>query len=192
MSFGVILGWVIGTQQASMGGPSQPVQMAAPAESGEPQRTAPPLDDARARTLTARFEENPRDAGTAVELGDVYFAAEQWDDALTWYGRAQEIDPSNADASAGLGAGYLYTNRFDQAIAQLDRAIDLNPNHQRAMLNKGLALAFGREDLRGASEEWKRAVAVAADSPEGQTARRLLESLAAGHDAGSTPATESP
>ena len=56
------------------------------------------------------------------------------------------------------------------------------------MLNKGIVLAFGKQDLRAAAEEWKKVVALAPQSPEGEAARRALEGVAAAHagEAGTT------
>ena len=56
------------------------------------------------------------------------------------------------------------------------------------MLNKGIVLAFGKQDLAGAEAAWKQVVALAPDSPEGQAARRGLEGIAAaGHGGAATP-----
>jgi tetratricopeptide (TPR) repeat protein len=191
MAFGIILGWVIGTQQvASGGGVSPPAPVAAAPAAAPTQRAMPPLDESRLRTLTGQFDRDPRRAETAVEIANVYFDAERWDDAIVWYERALEIDPANADASTDLGVSYFYTSRTDRALAQFEHSLQMDPTHTKAMLNKGIVLAFGREDLRGATEEWKRVVSLAADSPEGEAARRLLEGVAAAHggDVGLVPA----
>jgi hypothetical protein len=53
------------------------------------------------------------------------------------------------------------------------------------MLNQGLVLAFGKQDLAAAEAVWKNLVAIAPESPEGQAARRALEGIAAaGHSTG--------
>ena len=63
-------------------------------------------------------------------------------------------------------------------------ALAINPTHTKTMLNKGIVLAFGKEDLKGAAEEWKKVVELAPDTPEGQAARRALEGVAAAHAGG--------
>ncbi len=64
-----------------------------------------------------------------MQLANVYFDAERWEEAIRWYERALEIDPSNADASTDLGVSYYYTNRPDQALAQFDRSLAIDPSH---------------------------------------------------------------
>ena len=56
------------------------------------------------------------------------------------------------------------------------------------MLNQGIVLAFGKQDLEGAQTAWKQVVEISPDSAEGQAAKRAIETMAgAGHP--TTPAT---
>lgn len=177
MCFGVILGWVIGTQQA---GPRSPV--AAPAaQQQQPQQQPPPLDEGRVQALKTIIESDPRNASAHTQLANVYFDAERWDDAIEWYERSLTLQPNDPDVSTDLGVSYYYTNRPDQALAQFDRSLQLDPKHTKTMLNKGIVLAFGKQDLSAAAEEWKKVVELAPDSPEGQAARRALEGVASAH-----------
>lgn len=182
MCFGVILGWVIGTQQAKSAGVTvAPPAAAAAAPAPEPQaaRQVAPLDEDRVKALTADLQNDPKNASTMVELANTYFVAERFDDAIGWYSKALAIDPRNADASTDLGVSYFYTDRADDALAQFERSLQIDPKHTKTLLNKGIVLAYGKEDLRGAIEEWKKVATLAPDSVEGQTARQMLESLAA-------------
>ena len=107
-----------------------------------------------------------------------------WDEAIQWYRRAIELDPKNADASTDLGVSLYYTNKADDALAQFEQSLKIDPKHTKTLLNKGIVLAFGKQDLKAASEEWKKVVTLAPDSPEGQAARRALEGVAAAHAGG--------
>jgi tetratricopeptide (TPR) repeat protein len=190
MFFGVILGWVIASQIAENQAPGRAVQPAAPAPAaaGQP---APVLDQQRVDALMAAIKQNPNDAGAHVELGNAYFDAERWQDAIPFYERAFQLDSKNPNVSTDLGVAYYQTNRTDDALAQFDKSLAIDPTHTKTLLNKGIVLAFGKEDLNGASEEWKKVVALAPDSPEGQAARRALEGVAAAH-AGQAPDTATP
>jgi tetratricopeptide (TPR) repeat protein len=183
MLFGVILGWVIGTQQA---GPR--VSTAAPPTVQQQQQPqAPPLDEGRVQALTTIVQSDPKNAAAHVQLANVYFDAERWEDAIEWYEKALVLDPNNPDVSTDLGVSYYYTNRPDEALARFERSLKIDPKHTKTMLNKGIVLAFGKQDLRSAAEEWKKVVELAPDSPEGQAARRALEGVASAH-AGEAPA----
>src|SRR5687768_16127110 len=180
MCFGVILGWVLATQEASRSQPVLPVQTAAAAPAAT-ERQAPALDEARVRTLQSAIEKDPKNAENFTQLGNVYFDAEQWPNAIDAYERSLKLNPNDADVSTDLGVSYYYTNRTDQALAQFERSLSISPNHTKTLLNKGIVLAFGKENLQAAADEWKKVVELAPDSAEGQAARRALEGVAAAH-----------
>lgn len=180
MCFGIILGWVLATQEAARS-PAAPAGPPAAAPAATGQRQAPALDEARVRALQAAIEQDPRNADNFAQLGNAYFDAEQWPNAIDSYERSLKLDPNNADVSTDLGVSYYYTNRTDDALAQFERSLKMSPNHTKTLLNKGIVLAFGKENLQAAAEEWKKVVALSPDSPEGQAARRALEGVAAAH-----------
>src|SRR5579872_2714128 len=87
IAFGLIAGWIIGTQQASVHTPVAPATQAAAAASGSD--TAPRaalLDDARVNALKSVAEHEPKNAKPRVELANLYFDAERYEDAIKWYG----------------------------------------------------------------------------------------------------------
>jgi tetratricopeptide (TPR) repeat protein len=180
MCFGVILGWVIASQQPLGEGAAAP-QAASPAAETPAGQPPPALDEAKVRDLTATIQKEPQNAVAHAELGNAYFDAERWNDAIQWYERSLKITPNNPDVSTDLAVSYYYTNRTDEALAQFERSLKLNPNHTKTLLNKGIVLAFGKQDLASAAEEWKKVVQLAPESPEGQAARRALEGVAAAH-----------
>jgi cytochrome c-type biogenesis protein CcmH/NrfG len=188
MCFGVILGWVIGVQQAGgrfAGAPA--ATAAAPAQggvAGQPQ--APPLDEARVQSLMTVIKNDPKNAGAAVQLGNTFFDAERYPEAIKWYEESLRIDPSNPDASTDLGVSFYYTGQTDRALQQFSHSLKLDPKHTKTLLNQGIVLAFGKQDLAGAQASWKQVVELAPGSPEAQAAQRALEGItAAGH--GATP-----
>jgi tetratricopeptide (TPR) repeat protein len=186
--FGIILGWVIGTQQARRAGPAPaPTAAAQPASAGV-QQQAPVLDESRVQALNTILQSDPKNVNATVQLGNVYFDAERWDDAIKWYNRALELDPRNADASTDLGVSYYYSNKPDEALAQFEKSLAISPTHTKTLLNKGIVLAFGKQDLKAAATEWQKVVDLAPDSPEGQAARRALEGIRSAHANGGSAA----
>ena len=190
MCFGVILGWVVATQQAGGGRPvpaAAPVQAAAPAAAPGTGNTRqpPPLDEAKVQGLETILKSDPKNAGAAVQLANAYFDAERYPDAIKWYEQAIALKPDDPDASTDLGVSYYYTGQADRALQQFDKSLKLNPKHTKTMLNQGIVLAFGKRDLAAAAEAWKKVVDLAPESPEGQAARRGLEGIASasGHTA---------
>jgi cytochrome c-type biogenesis protein CcmH/NrfG len=186
MCFGVILGWVLATQEANRPSQVAPVQAPAAAPAATGQRQPPALDEARVKTLQAAIQKDPQNAGNYAQLGNVYFDAEQFPSAIDAYEHSLRINPNDPDVSTDLGVSYFYTNRADEALAQFERSLKMSPNHTKTLLNKGIVLAFGKENLPAATEEWKRVVSLSPDSAEGRAARQMLERVAASHAAQGT------
>jgi len=198
--FGLLVGWIIGSQQATPA-PAPPAQAAvadAPASSA-PQPAAK-FDASRAAQLEQQANANPRDAAVRAELGNLYFDAERYDQAITWYEASLKLQPNDPNVSTDLAITYYYTQQTDRALAQIDRSLAVDPRHLKSLLNKGIILAMGKNDLNGAQQVWEQLVAIAPDSTEARAAQQGLEgirsahgSTAAGMPAGAaTPPTSAP
>jgi tetratricopeptide (TPR) repeat protein len=180
--FGLVAGWVIGSQYATTR--AVPVAAAtAPAPAAQPAQppTPPPLDEAAVARLKGEADANPANAAPRVALANLYFDAERYSDAVTWYEAALKIDAKNADVSTDLGVSYYYLNQPDRALQQFEHSLSVNPKHTKTMLNLGIVRAFGKQDLEGASKAWEQVVAIAPASPEGQAARRALDAMRNAH-----------
>lgn len=177
--FGLMVGWIIGSQQAPPARTvtAQPTQAAAAAATP----VSVPLDESRAAELEAAADRDPRDAESRLQLGNMYFDAERFQEAARWYENALAIDPRNADASTDLGIAYYYMNQPDRALSQFEHALVADPGHTKALLNTGIVRAFGKQDLEGAARAWQRVVEMAPDTPEGRAARQALDGLRSAH-----------
>jgi tetratricopeptide (TPR) repeat protein len=174
--FGLIAGWIIGTQQALV---EPPTPAAAP--QAAPVTAAPVLDEAKVAAFKSVAEREPANAEPRRQLGNLYFDAERYDEAIRWYGDALKLDAKDVEVSTDLGVSYYYINQPDRALAQFDQSLKINPGHVKTMLNVGIVKAFGKQDLEGAQQAWEQVIKVAPDSPEGQAARRALDSLRSAH-----------
>jgi len=187
--FGVIVGWVLGSQQARGTVPvAAPVaQTQAAGGQAAPQGSqAIPLDQDRVRALQSVAEQNPRDAQPRVQLGNMFFDAEQYPQAISWYEQAMALSPKDPNLSTDLGVAYYYTNQPDRAIQQFEHSLSLDAKHTKTLLNMGIVRAFGKQDLDGARQAWEQVVAISPNTPEGQAAKKGLEGLQNAHPPGTT------
>jgi tetratricopeptide (TPR) repeat protein len=189
--FGLLIGWILGSQQGRGS-----VLVATPGvtqvQSSTPQPAAPapkPIDPQRVRILESSAQAAPSDAAPRIELGNLYFDAEQYPEAIRWYQEALRLDAKNVNVSTDLGVAYYYTSQPDQALAQFDRSLGIDPNHTKTLLNQGIVRAFGKQDLPGATQSWERVLQIAPDSDEGRAARRALDAVRNAHPdlTGQTP-----
>lgn len=183
MAFGLIAGWVIGSQQASGPVAARAAQTAeAPPAQGQAQQQAPPpLDEAEVRKTIELAERDPSNAAPKVRLGNLYFDAERYAEAAKWYEAALEIDSTDPDVSTDLGTAYYYLNQPDRALKQFEYSLKVDPKHTKTLLNIGIVRAFGKQDLEGAAQAWEQVLSIAPDSPEGQAAKRALDAMRSAH-----------
>jgi tetratricopeptide (TPR) repeat protein len=186
--FGLIAGWIIGSQQAAsrFAAPAPASQTSATSSTGTPgaggQTTrAAVLDETQVRALKSVAEREPSNAKPRIELANLYFDAERYDDAIKWYAEAATLQPNDVNVSTDLGVSYYYTNQPDKALAQFERSLAIDPKHAKTLLNVGIVRAFGKQDLDGASKAWQEVLKLAPDSPEAQAAKRALDSLKSAH-----------
>ena len=189
MCFGVIVGWLLATidadRAAARARTTTPVAQTATAGN---ERQPPTLDKARVQSLTTILQSDPKNAEAAEQLGTTYFEAQQFDEALKWYEEALRLDPENQDAISQLGMTLFVTRGADPALEQFERSLTLGPDHPGTLLNKGIVLWRGKNDLEGAGETWQRLVKAAPDTPEAELARQGLQAIGAGHEgAAETP-----
>lgn len=186
--FGLIVGWVIATQQtaadrarftrlaesAAASSPSTPA-------AGSSTQAPAILDESKVKALQTVAEGDPKNVGARTQLGDLYYDAGRFTDAIKWYGESLALNPKDVSVSTDLGVSYYYNSETDRAIEQLEHSLVIDPSHAKTLLNLGVVRAFGKQDLKGATELWTRLVEIAPQSPEGRQAQQALDSLSSAH-----------
>jgi len=187
IAFGLIAGWIIGTEQVKPAAPPAPQAAVAPASAGASGTRAAIVDEAKVNALKAIAAKDPANAKPRIELGDLYFDAERYDDAITWYEQAVKLQPKDENLSTDLGVCYYYTNQPDKALERFDASLKINPKHVKTLLNLGIVRAFGKQDLAGATKAWEQVLAIDPNGPEGQAAKRAIDTLKSAHGAAGGP-----
>jgi preprotein translocase subunit SecA len=69
-----------------------------------------------------------------------------------------KINPRNVTVSTDLAVCYYNTNQTDKALTQIDHSLSVDPRHAKTLLNQGIIRAFGKSDLKGATQSWQQVV----------------------------------
>ena len=190
---GLIIGWILLSQRPADRLTPQPTETAQGNLNVDAARLPRPIDEARAEALRTAVARDPEDAEPRVELGNLYFDAERFVEAIVWFEQALGLNPHDVDVSTDLGVSYYYTNQPDRALEQLERTLALDPKHPKTILNIGIVRAFGKQDLDGAEAAWQQIIEIAPDSPEARTAQEALDTMRAAHPGrGDTALSPSP
>src|SRR5262249_47614594 len=158
--FGLIAGWIIGAQQATTvpRAPAPQSPAAAPASSASTTRAAV-VDQAQVNALKSVADRETSNPKPRTELGNLYFDAERYDEAIKWYADAMTLAPNDPNVSTDLGVSYYYTNQPDKALEQFAHSLTIDPKHTKTLLNVGIVKAFGKQDLEGAAQAWQQVIA---------------------------------
>ena len=125
------------------------------------------LDKATAPLLEA-IKNNPNDLESIVGLGNVYYDAQQYSQAIHYYEQALQLRPENADVITDLGTAYWYTGDADKAIAQFKRSLKIRPNHAATLFNLGIVEWQGKMDPSAAVTAWEQLLTTNPDYPQKQ------------------------
>src|SRR5215211_8910467 len=94
--FGLIAGWIIGSQyESARRQPPSATQAAASAPAAAQQQAAPPLDEAKVTAFRSAAEKEPKNPAPRAQLGDLYFNSERFDDSIKWYEQALALTPND-------------------------------------------------------------------------------------------------
>jgi len=160
---GLVIGYVLRASQsptASAG--SSSVAAARPAPAAPPSANPPTLDqmkqmaDHQAAPVLAKLKSDPKNAALLIELGAMYHAAHQFNEAASYYGRAVQADPKNAIARTKLAISLYREGNADAAITQLDQTLRDHPGDANALFNLGMIRWQGKQDGVGALAAWQQ------------------------------------
>ena len=148
---GLAIGYVLAEQQAVQPRTAQAVEGGAASEglpAGHPpvdggqSPAASRLPEARVQELLGLLSQSPDDARLMVQLGNLYYDAERWQEARMWYERARELEPSDPDLATDLAVVYRALGQPATSLELLDEVVESRPEHWQALYNKVVILHF--------------------------------------------------
>ena len=108
-----------------------------------------------ATPLLEAVRKDPSDFESTVKLGNLYYDAQQYPEAIKYYEAALKLHPENPDVRTDLGTSYWYTGDADHAIAEFQKSLKYRPDHPGTLFNLGVVRWQGKMDPAGAVTAWK-------------------------------------
>jgi cytochrome c-type biogenesis protein CcmH/NrfG len=136
----------------------------------------PDPDVAKLAELQSCLASNPNDLSCTMQLGQLYYAAQQWPQAQVNYERAVKLDPTSVEALVKLSGTYIYQLDFEQAANTLTQARALQPDSPE--INLLLGLAFSRLEPPKKTEAlaaWRKVIEVAPGSTWAEQADAFIK-----------------
>lgn len=135
--------------------------------------------DSHIAELEELVANDPNNAAAWIELGNLFFDAQQIEKAIHAYESALKIQPENADVWTDLGVMYRRKGGAKQALAAFRQAQTLNPKHEIALFNAGVVLMHDLKQPKEAREMWEQLIRInpSAKAPNGQPVKELIEKM---------------
>ncbi len=153
--FGAVAGFIVTRQYYvdKMEAAPPAAQSAAQASAQSSQEQAqkdqdynPKQHEAMLEQIKAELAKDPKNVQKRVMLGNIYFDAQKWTEAIPWYEQAVKLDPNDTDVLVDLGVCYRNSGHPDEALSMFKKALALDPNKKQAMYNEVVVYAFDKKD----------------------------------------------
>lgn len=125
---------------------------------GEAALTADNMSQAEEEFQSA-LTANPRSVEVLTELADLKLSQAKFEEAITYYTKAEQLRPLSYETTYGLGVCYTYVQKYPQAIEWLQKAVALAPDSAASRFALGKAL-FQDGQFTAAIPELKASLAV--------------------------------
>jgi tetratricopeptide (TPR) repeat protein len=132
------------------------------------------MADKQAEPLLAQLKSNPNDATLLANIGNLYYDAQQYKEAIGYYDKSLNADPKNVNIRTDLGTAYFYAGDTTRAISEFQTALKDDPKHGQTLFNLGMVQWQGKGDLNGAIASWEKLLKVAPDYPDRARVEQLL------------------
>jgi len=83
---------------------------------------------------------NKQQAAEAKDKGNKFFSAKNYNDAISWYSKAIQLDSTDSAFYSNRAAAYMAVNKFEEALKDSESCIKAKPDWVKGHYRKGLAL----------------------------------------------------
>lgn len=104
----------------------------------------------------AVLKKDPNNLQALVQLGNIYYDAQKYGEAIQYYTRALELNAKDVNVRTDLGTAYWYSNRPKEAVENFQLALQLQPNYPQTLFNLGVVRLHGLNDPEGAIAVWEK------------------------------------
>ena len=168
---GVCGGWIVRRATASATpAPQQAVVAPAPVQAPSPlppsalgpMAALPSTDDLKraadseAAPLLEQLKSAPTDSGLLARVGNIYYDAKQYPQAIDYYERSLKLQPADTSVRTDLGTAYWYKGDADTAITEFNKALSYDPTKADTLFNLGIVKWQGKKDAKGAVAAWQK------------------------------------
>jgi len=128
----------------------------------------------QSQPLLAELAQRPKDVSILTKIGNVYYDAQQYGEAIRYYKKVLDLQPANADVRTDMATCYWYLGDADHAIREFEKSLQYNPTHPGTLLNMGVVKWQGKMDVQGAVAAWEKLLDTNPNYPERAQIQELI------------------
>lgn len=174
----LLLGVALGYLFRGSASPAASAAIATPAQQTAAQQ--PSAAEAQAALAQAvgplmeAVKKDPTDYDSLVKLGNLFYDAQRFPEAIQYYERSLAIHPENPDVRTDMGTAYWYSGNADKALAAMGTSLKYRPGHPQTLFNLGWVRWQGKADPKGAIEAWQQLLKLNPDYPQKQQVEQYI------------------
>jgi len=124
--------------------------------------------------LLAQLKTDPNNAALLYQIGNLYYDAQQYPEAVKYYENSLNISPNATDVRTDLGTAYHLMGQPDKAIQEYDKVLKIDGKHANALFNEGMVKWQDKMDMSGAIAAWKHLLETNPDYPQRDRVQGLI------------------
>lgn len=177
---GVAVGYLVRGSAPSTDNTTQARAAAPETALASAQGTQPTLEqlrqmaDTQAQPLLKQLESDPKNSALLYQIGNFYYDAQQYSEAVKYYEQSLKIDPRARDVRTDMATAYHLMGQPDRAIQEYDAVLKIDGKHANALFNEGMVKWQDKKDLNGAIASWKRLLEVHPDYAQRDNVEKLI------------------
>jgi tetratricopeptide (TPR) repeat protein len=172
----LLIGFILGATVAILKTSGKP-KSATSAE--EPKQSRLVANEEEIRLSKSILEKDPNNLQVLISLGNAYFDADRYQEAIDVYSKALSIDPKNPDVRTDMGIMYRHLKQFDKAVEAFRRAAQDDPKHINSRFNLGVVLKDDKNDIQGAIQAWDEFLKLEPNGERATMAKQEIEVMKA-------------
>jgi len=150
------------------------------------------MADAQAQPLLAQLKTDPNNAALLYQIGNLYYDAQQYPEAVQYYENSLNINPNATDVRTDMATAYHLMGQPDKAIQEYDKVLKIDGKHANALFNEGMVKWQDKMDMKGAIAAWKQLLATNPNYPNRDRVQSLIAQAEKHANMNATTKTDKP
>jgi len=132
------------------------------------------MADTQAQPLLKQLESDAKNSTLLYQIGNLYYDAQQYPEAVKYYENSLQIDPKATDVRTDMATAYHLMGQSNRAIQEYDAVLKIDGKHANALFNEGMVKWQDKMDLKGAIASWRRLLDAHPDYAQRDRVEKLI------------------